>query len=455
MRKIKVGLIGFGTIGSGVVKVLQDKKKQLSELAGVDCELKYICDKDLVSDRGVRVDKKILTREPDKILNDPEVDVVVELIGGVHPAKEIILSALKHRKSVVTANKALLAEEGSEIFQAAIKFNQDVRFEASVGGGIPIIKALREGFVSNKINEIYGIINGTCNYILSRMSDEGCDFKVALKAAQKMGVAEVNPKLDIDGTDSAHKLVILAALSFGAFPRLEEVHCEGITEIEPRDIKYAKEMGYAIKLLAIAKRSGDKIETRVHPTFVPQNHLLADVKGVYNAIYVKGDLIGENLFYGQGAGKLPTASAVVSDIVDLAKGAVSFKLQAGAERSGAERSLPARGSPKGTGRCGAKRSLPEGGKLRVKNIDGVSSRYYIRFSALDKPGVLAKISGILGKNNISIASVTQKQERVSGAAPIVMMTHGALESKMRDALRLIDRLPAIKRKSIAIRVESL
>lgn len=429
MKKIKIGLIGFGTIGSGVVKILQERKKQLSELAGVDCELKYICDKDLASNRGIKVNKKMLTRDAGKVLNDPEIDIIIELIGGIHPAKEIILAALRNKKHVVTANKALLAEEGAAIFDAARRSKRDVRFEASVGGGIPIIKALREGLVSNKINEIYGIINGTCNYILSRMSDEGCDFKLALTAAQKMGVAEANPKLDIDGTDSAHKLVILAALSFGAFPKLEEVHCEGITEIEPRDIKYAKEMGYVIKLLAIAKRAGDKIETRVHPTFVPQNHLLANVKGVYNAIYVKGDLIGENLFYGQGAGKLPTASAVISDIADIAcRGGLNlpYKLQVAAGR-----------------------------KLNIKSMAEVSSRYYIRFSALDKPGVLAKISGILGKNNISIASVTQKQERVGGAAPIVMMTHGALESKMHDALRLIDRLAVIKKKSVAIRVESL
>jgi homoserine dehydrogenase len=424
MKKIHIGLIGFGTIGSGVVKVLRERKKQLRDMAGVDCELKYICDRDLASDRGIWVDKKMLTRDPEKILNDPQISIVVELMGGLHPAKEIILAALRNKKDVVTANKALLAEEGPAIFEAAARFNRDVRFEASVGGGIPIIKALREGFISNRINEIYGIINGTCNYILTRMSDEGCGFAAALEAAKKLGIAEANPKLDIDGTDSAHKLVILAGLSFGAFPKLEKVHCEGITAIEPRDIRYAQEMGYAIKLLAIAKASGGGIEARVHPTFVPQGHLLANVKDVYNAIYVKGDLIGENLFYGKGAGKFPTASAVVSDIVDLAK-QIRNKLEIG------------------------------NSKVKIKEMGNIESRYYIRFSALDKPGVLAKISGILGKNNISIASVTQKQERVGGAAPIVMMTHEALEARMRNALKLIDRLAVIRKKSVAIRVEPL
>ncbi|MCX5715387.1 MAG: homoserine dehydrogenase, partial [Candidatus Omnitrophica bacterium] len=311
MEKINIGLIGFGTIGSGVVKVLRERKAALKDLAGADIKLKYICDKDLTSDRGVKVDKKILTKDVKKVLTDPQVNIIIELIGGIHPAKEFILTALKNEKDVITANKALLAEEGEEIFRTAKKYNRQVRFEASVGGGIPIIKALSEGFAANKIETIYGIINGTSNYILSRMSDEGCDLKVALKAAQKMGVAEANPILDLNGKDSLHKLVILAGLSFGVFPEMRQAHCEGILNIEARDIKYAKEMGYAVKLLAITKRVNNEVELRVHPTLVPETHLLANVKGVYNAIYVKGDLVGETLFYGKGAGKFPTASAVV------------------------------------------------------------------------------------------------------------------------------------------------
>jgi homoserine dehydrogenase len=431
MRKINLGLIGFGTIGSGVVKTLRDRKSLLKKLTGVDIELKHICDKDLTSDRGVKVPRAILTKDPNKILKDPEINIVIELMGGIHPAKEIILSALRNKKAVVTANKALLAECGREIFAVAKRFKMDVRFEASVGGGIPIIKALREGFVSNKIDEIHGIINGTCNYILSRMSDEECEFKVALKAAQKMGVAEANPVLDISGADSVHKLVILAGLSFGGFAKLKDVYCEGILLIEPRDIKYAKEMGYCIKLLAITKRSTNGIELRVHPTLIPLTHPLANVKGVYNAIYVKGDLIGENLFYGEGAGKLPTASAVISDIVDLGGKALNSKSEI------------------------RNKSQIQNSRLRIKKIGDIKSKYYIRFSALDRPGVLAKISGILGKNNISIASVAQKEERVANAVPIVMMTHEALEYKLQRALRLIDRLAVIKKKSVAIRMESL
>ena len=424
MKKVKVGLIGFGTIGSGVVEVLKKRRTLLKNRAGVDIELKYICDKDITSNRGVKIDKKILTKDADKILKNPDIDIVIELIGGIHPAREIILSALRNKKHVVTANKALLAQDGAEIFAAARKFNKEVRFEASVGGGIPIIKALREGFVSNRIDEIYGIINGTSNYILSRMSDEGCAFKAALKAAQRIGIAEADPTLDVNGTDSVHKLIILAGLSFGVFVNPGQVYRDGILAIEPRDIQYAKEMGYTIKLLAITKRQGEKIELRVHPTLLPNAHLLANVKDAYNAIYVKGDLTGETLFYGKGAGKFPTASAVISDIVDLAK------------LKGAEIKILS--------------SSP-----RIKKIDEIESRYYIRFSATDRPGVLAKISGILGENNISIADVSQKEERKKKVVPIVMMTHRALESKLRKALGRIDKLPIIKKKSVAIRVESI
>jgi len=431
MKKINIGLIGFGTIGSGVVRILTERRAALKALAGVDINLKYICDKDLSSGKSVKVNKKLLTRDVKKVVGDAQVDIVVELIGGIHPAKEIILSAIKNGKDIVTANKALLAEDGVVIFETARRFGREVMFEASVGGGIPIIKALREGFVSNKIGAIYGIINGTCNYILSRMSDEGCDFKVALKAAQKMGIAEANPTLDVSGLDSAHKLIILAGLSFGGFVKMNQVYCEGILSLEARDIRYANEMGYAVKLLAITKRSGGKIELRVHPTLVPDCHLLANVKDVYNAIYVKGDLTGETLFYGKGAGKLPTASAVISDIVDLAR------LKNGLRED--------------------KRMLfPVMHKAaKIKKMDDVESRYYIRFSVEDTPGVLARIAGILGKNNISIASVSQKEERAANSVPVVIVTHEAAEAKLRNALRYIDKLPVTKKKSVAIRMESL
>lgn len=436
MKTINIGLIGFGTIGSGVVKVLTERRDSLKHMSGVDINLKYVCDKNLSASRGIKVKKGLLTKDADTVLNDPDVDIVIELIGGIHPAREFILKALKNGKHVVTANKALLAQSAHEIFRAAAASNREVRFEASVGGGIPIIKALHEGFVANRINEIYGIINGTCNYILSRMSDEGCDFDAALKEAQRMGVAEANPTLDINGSDSAHKIKILAALSFGRLPKDEEVYQEGILAIEPCDIRYAKDMGYTIKLIAIAKRTKEGIEVRVHPTLVPDRHIFANVKGVFNAIYLKGDLIGDMLFYGKGAGSLPTASAVVSDVVDLAKLVKNNKTH---------RWLPVFKD------VGANGHSP----LQIKKIDLVQSKYYIRIYALDKPGVLARVSGILGKNGISIASVTQKEERIASAAPVVMMTHEAVESRMRRALEAIDKLPVIKKKSIAIRVETL
>jgi len=432
MKKINIGLVGFGTVGSGVVEVLQAQKKALKDLAGVDIDLKYICDKNITSSRGIKVNKRILTKDLKKVLNNPEIDIVVELIGGIHPANEVILSALKNKKHVVTANKALLAENGSEIFKTAKRSRREVRFEGSVGAGIPIIKALREGFVANKITAIYGIINGTSNYILSRMSDEGCTFGFALKAAKKMGVAEANPRLDINGADSAHKLILLTELSFGVPAKMSQVYCEGILAIEPRDIKYAREMGYAIKLLGVAKRSGNKVEVRVHPTLVPVSHLLANVKDVYNAIYVKGDLIGQTLFYGEGAGKYPTASAVVSDIIDLAK-------SVGEGNAAQTAMLKTKASP----------------SLTIRKMEETKCRYYIRFSAVDKPGVLATISGILAKSNISISSVTQKEQHREKVVPIVMMTHLAQERNLRKALKIINKLPAIKKKTVAVRMESL
>ncbi len=432
MRKIKVGLIGFGTIGSGVAQVLIEKRAALRNKTGIDIELKYICDKDLTSDRGFKVNKNLLTTDLDQVLNDPAIDIVIELIGGIHPAKDIILKAFKNKKHVITANKALLAENAVELLDAARINNCQLRFEASVGGGIPIIKAIREGFISNRIDEIYGIINGTTNYILSRMSDEGCSFDVALKSAREMGVAEANPKLDISGMDSAHKLIILSALSFGLLARVGQVYCEGIAGLEPRDIKYARGMGYTIKLLAIAKKSDSMVEMRVHPTLVPNTHLLANVKDVYNAIYVKGDLTGETLFYGKGAGKFPTASAVVADVVDLAK------LINKADDAGI--SAPAFILSRG---------------LKIKKMNEIKSRYYLRFSTLDEPGVLARIAGILGKNMISISSVEQKEGRIEKAVPIVIMTHLALEKNLRNALKVIDGLPVVKKKTAVIRVESL
>lgn len=429
MKKINIGLVGFGKIGSGVVKALRAKKAFLKEKSGVDLELIRICDKDIKSKRPVKVSKSLLTKSLGKVLYDPKIHIVVELMGGVRPAKDVILEALRNGKHVVTANKALLAEAGSEIFNLANRLALNVAFEASVGGGIPIIKSLKEGFIANRFDLVYGIVNGTSNFILTKMSEGSVSFKDALKIAQEKGYAEPDPCLDISGMDSNHKLSILAFLAFGVSAKPSDIYTEGITEIESSDIQYAGELGYAVKLLAIAKRSEGEVELRVHPTMISKSHLLANVGGAYNAIFVKGDLIGENLFYGQGAGASATSSAVVSDIIGIAQ-ALS---------------------------CCGKVTAPTSFRKDIKNIKNmtdIKTRFYMRFSAIDKPGVLAKISGILGKHNISIASVTQKEKKSSGIVPIVMMTHEALEFDMAKALKEIDSLSAIKKKTVKIRMES-
>lgn len=429
MRRINIGIIGFGTIGAGVVKALKDRRAFLREKSGIDIEIVRICDKDLKTKRPVNVPKKLLTKLIGKVLYDPKIDVVVELMGGVLPAKDIALETLRNGKHFVTANKALLSDSGAEIFSLAHKLGLCVGFEASVGGGIPIISALKEGFVANHIELIYGIINGTSNFILTKMADDGLDFNDALTIAQSKGYAERDPFLDISGGDSAHKLSVLALLGFGIEAKPKDIFTEGITHIEACDIEYAKEMGYAIKLLAIAKRSGNELELRVHPTLLPEKHLLSSVNDVYNAIFVRGDLVGDNLFYGKGAGPSPTSSAVVSDIVAIAK-------------------TISKGCCKVEKYVAFKKDIE-----KLKSFDEIKTRYYIRFSAIDKPGVLTKISGILAKYGISIAHVAQKQRKSQKVVPIIMMTHEALERDMAKALREIDSMSVMKKKSVRVRVE--
>ncbi len=428
MKKIKVGIIGFGTIGTGVVKALIERRRSLREKSSVDVEVARICDKDLKKARPVKVSKKLLTKSVSKLLYDPDIDIIVELMGGIRPAKDIVLEALRQGKHVVTANKAMLSDSGSEIFGLANTLELSVGFEASVGGGIPIIRALKEGFIANRIDLIYGIINGTSNFILSKMADENIGFDEALALAQAKGYAERDPRLDIGGGDSAHKLSVLALLGFGITVKSKDIYTEGITDIEPIDMRFAKDYGYAIKLLAIAKRTGSLIELRVHPTLIPRKHLLSDVSGIYNAIFVRGDLVGENLFYGQGAGAPPTSSAVVSDIVAIAKNLKDDYKSSDFVSFGQS-------------------------SAQVKDMEHVRTRYYVRFTTVDKPGVLAKVSGVLAKHNISIASVNQLERKTAGAVPIVIMTHEALERDMRRALGEIDRLSVVKKKSVRIRVE--
>jgi len=426
---INVGIIGFGTVGTGTVKILLENRDILKERIGFEINLKKIADLDITRDRGISISPDILTTNADDILNDPHIDIVVELIGGIRPAKDFILKAIQNRKHVVTANKALLATAGNEIFNAALEAGVEIGFEASVAGGIPIIKIIRESLVADRIKAVYGIINGTSNYILTKMTEEHVEFSEALKEAQSLGYAEADPTLDVEGIDSAHKLAILAALSYGIPISFDRIYSEGISRVSPQDIEFASEFGYKVKLLAIAKEADNAIELRVHPTMIPKEYLISKVDGPFNAVYVEGDATGSTLYYGRGAGDMPTGSAVVSDIVDIARNI----------RKNAIGRMPI-----------MTRTLRD---LRIKKMDDVVSKYYFRFFALDKPGVLSKISGILGNYNISIASVIQKGRRVGKAVPLVVLTHEAKEKDVRQALHEIDQLSVVMDKTIFMRVE--
>ncbi len=430
MEKASIALIGFGTVGTGVAKILLNKKKELARRTGFLIELRYIVDADLKRDRGIRLPRGILTDDFKSVLRDPDVKLAVELVGGTTAARTIQMRLLHAGKDVVTANKALLAIHGTELFRAAAKAGRVLAFEASVCGGIPIIGALREGFVANRILSFSGIVNGTANYILTRMDQEGLSYHDALLQAQKKGYAEKNPSLDVDGIDSAHKLAILARCAFGVDFNQKEIYTEGIRHIDIRDIEYARELGYAVTLLAIGKNGPEEIELRVHPTLVPRGNPLGVVDEAYNAISLKGDAVGRCLLYGRGAGMMPTASAVVADIVDVLSGR-------------ARRSF---------GRL--KAFWREAPKRKVRNIRGIRGKYYFRFMVLDRPGVLGKISTILGRHRISILSVVQKEIRKSGSVPLVVMTHEALEKDVEAALKEINRLKVVKAKSVSIRVET-
>jgi len=434
MKEIKVGLIGFGTVGSGVGRILQKNSKLIEKRMGAKLTLKRIADIDLETDRGVKLKPGVLTRRAEDVIKDPEIDMVVELMGGIEPAKTFILKAIRNKKHIVTANKALLALHGDEIFREAYRFGVDVNFEASVGGGIPLIRSIKEGLVANRIHSIFGILNGTSNYILSKMTDEGRNFKEVLKESQEKGYAEADPTYDIEGIDAAHKLAILVRLAFGTPFQFKEIFIGGISEITPLDIQFGREFGYRIKLLAIAKIDKGKIEARVHPTLIPESHLLSTVEGVFNAIYIKGDAVGPTLFYGQGAGQMPTGSAVVSDLVELGRNVLT------------------RASGHRVPLLSFQESAIE--KIPLKKMDDVVMPFYMRFSALDRPRVLSKISGILGKNEISISAVIQKGRQVNGAVPVVMMTHEAKEKNVHRALKEIDRLGVILGKTMFIRVEN-
>jgi homoserine dehydrogenase len=432
MREIRLGLLGLGTVGAGVVKILDAHGDALRERVGGPVTLARVADADVVRPReGLDLSRLPLVDDAQAVLDDAGIDIVLELIGGLEPARTFILKALAAGKHVVTANKALLAHHGPELFEKARWHRVMLGFEAAVAGGIPLIRAVRDGLPANRILSAFGIVNGTCNYILTKMTDEGRDFAEVLKEAQAHGYAEVDPALDVEGLDSAHKLQILASLAFRTALDLKDIYTEGIAGIAQQDVVYAGELGYRIKLLAIAKAVGGALEARVHPTMIPAASPMAAVSGVFNAVFITGDNVGNLMFYGRGAGQLPTASAVWSDTVEIAR-RVAHGLPA------LDEDLP---SP-------AREPLP------LRRMDDIRSEYYLRVLALDRPGVLAQVAGILGQHEISLASVLQKGRAQGEAVPVVMMTHEARERNMRQALAAIDRLPVVAAPTAMIRVEA-
>ena len=434
---VRIGLLGLGTVGAGVVKILQTRREMLEERAGARLTLAAVADTDLTRAReGLDLKNLPLTGDAAHVLADTSIHVVIELVGGLEPARTFISRALAARKHVVTANKALLAHHGAELYEEARRSGVALGFEAAVAGGIPLIRAVKDGLVANRVLSLAGIVNGTCNYILSKMTDEGLDFSLVLKEAQAHGYAEADPTLDIEGMDSAHKLQILVALAFRTFVDLKHIHTEGITRVTAQDIDYARELGYRIKLLAIAKATGPAgassagVEVRVHPTMIPAASPLAAVSGVFNGIFLTGDAVGDLMFYGRGAGQMPTASAVLSDVVEIARriahGIPSLPLE-----------LPSIGPT----------ALP------LTPMEAIRCCYYLRVTAQDRPGVLSRVAGILGDNDISISNVIQKGRGTREAVPVVMLTHEARERDMRAALAKIDRLRDVAAATTMIRVE--
>ncbi len=430
--RIGVGIVGFGTVGTGVAKILLDNATLITRRVGVPVELVRVADRDIVRERGVALAAGVLTTDSRQVLTAPDIDIVVELIGGYDTAKRVILDAIAAGKHVVTANKALLALHGEEIFDAAVRKGVDVGFEASVGGGIPVIRALTEGLAGNTIESIYGIINGTSNYILSRMTREGHSFEEVLTDAQRAGYAEADPTFDVDGIDSAHKLAILVNLAYGTPVNFKDIYTEGITNITPIDIAYAKQFGFTIKLLGIAKLVEGEIEARVHPTMLPSASPIAQVEDVYNAIQLVGDAVGDVVLYGRGAGSMPTGSAVVSDVIAIGRNL----LKSSAGRVPVASFQPDQRRP-----------------LRLRSMEEISSLYYLRFTVVDRPGVLAQIAGELGRCGISISSMVQQGRREGQTVPIVIKTHVAKERDVQTALREINQKAFVSEPTTLIRIE--
>ncbi len=434
MQTIQIGLIGLGNVGTGVVQILQQQASLIAERLGARLELKRVATQHPDRERAVQLPPAQLTGDALEVLHDPEIAIVVELVGGYEPARTYLLTALQQGKHVVTANKALLAQHGREIFETASALGRDIGFEASVGGGIPIIRTIKEGFVANQFLSISCIINGTTNYILSQMSDHGLDFQEVLREAQALGYAEADPSFDVDGIDAAQKIALLASLAFGSWVPYEAIYTEGITGLSQADIAYARELGYRVKLLALAKLADGRLDVRVHPAFVAADSWLANVNGVYNAISIRGDVVGRNMLIGRGAGAFPTGSAVVGDIVDVARNILK-------DSSG-------RVPPQSY-------QAPSLQEVPLQEVDDVVCKYYLRFQVVDQPRVLATIAGILGEHAISLESVLQKGHGHAQGAPVsvVMMTHEARERSVRKALQAIATLPTIQGETVRVRVE--
>lgn len=433
MQQVNLGMIGGGTVGSGVFHALHRNCELLSARIGVPVRVRKIAVKAFDEPRPYEIPRRLMTLDWQEVVNDPEVHVVTELVGGTGIARTMILTALKLGKPVITANKALLSEHGEELVAAANEHGTNLYYEASVCGGIPIIKSLREGFVGNRITHLYGIVNGTCNYILTRMKREGADFGVVLAEAQKHGYAETPPDLDIDGWDSQHKIGILASLAHGFWVNKKSIHVEGIRHLSALDIKFAEQLGYTIKLLGIIKQLGDRkcrVQVSVYPTLIPDGHVLASVNDVFNAVFVRGDVVGDTLFYGRGAGKDATASAVLSDLADAA-----LDLKFGTK-------------------CRVPPFVPHESDGAVAPLDEVVSRYFVRLSVVDRPGTLAKIAHLLGAAHIGISSVVQPEGHEGESVPLILMLHDAPNGAVAKALAKIGKLPVVKAKPVLLRVET-
>lgn len=435
MKELKVGLLGIGTVGGGTYNILARNQKEISRRLGSGIKVVQVADRNLELAKQVTGGQVALTDDAFTVVNNPDVDVVVELIGGYTIAKDLVLTAIANGKHVVTANKALLAVHGNEIFKAAAAKNVIVAYEAAVAGGIPIIKALREGLSANKVEWVAGIINGTTNFILTEMREKGLAFADVLGEAQRLGYAEADPTFDVEGIDAAHKLTIMAAIAFGMPVQFDKAYTEGITKLTSKDIKYAEELGYRVKLLGISKKTEAGVELRVHPTLIPEKRLIANVNGAMNAVVVKGDAVGPTLYYGAGAGAEPTGSAVVADLVDIAR----------LQGASAEQRVAYLGF-----------QLDQQQTLAILPISEVSSAYYLRMRAMDKPGVLAEVTKILGDRQISIDAMMQKEPMDNESeADIVILTHVTLEKNMDAAIAAIEALSAIDGSVTKIRMEEL